>query len=93
MERIDEITTAIIEIITANKTDLRKDGFLYLSLVDEIYPSKLSTDPLKKAIVRLIEYQGVFEFISRETFGPEGIIKEIKVDIDDTFDENIILKQ
>ena len=87
-DRIDEITTDIIEIITANKTGLRKDGFLNLSLVGEIYPFKLSADPPKEAMVRLIEYKGMFEFINRETSGPEEIIKEVHVHIDDVFDEN-----
>lgn len=92
-DRIEKIIVVIIETITANKTDLREAGFLYLSLVNEIYPSKLSADSLKEVIIRSIEYQVIFEFISRETLGPEGIIREIKVNLKDTFDENIILKQ
>lgn len=93
VDKIDEITTAVIETVTANKTDLRKEGFLYLSLVDETSPSELSADPLKKVTVRSIEYEAIFEFISRETFGPEEIISEIRVNIKDTFDEKMILKK
>lgn len=94
-DRIDEITTAIIEIITTKKIDLEKDGFLYLSLdsFGEIAPSKLPTGPLKDAMTRLIEYQLIFELINRETFGPEGIIKEIHANIDDTIDEKMIIKK
>lgn len=93
--KIDEITTAILEIINTKKIDLEKDGFMYLSLKSfgEIYPAKLSTNPQKEALVRLIEYQGTFELISRETFGPERAIKEIHVHIDDILNENMILKK
>lgn len=89
VDKVDEITTAIIETITADKTGLRKDGFLDLFLVGEIYSSKLSADPPKEAMVRLIEYKGMFEFVNRETFDPEEVIKEIHVHIDDVFDESV----
>lgn len=88
-DKIDEITTSIIEIITANKIGLRRDGFLNLSLVDEICPSKLSADPPKEAMVRLIEYKGMFEFINRNISCPEEVIKEVHVRIDDVFNENV----
>jgi hypothetical protein len=91
-EKIDEITAAIIDIIAENKADLRKSGFLYLSMVNDIYPSKLSTDSMKEVMVRLIEYQVILEFIHKETFGPDEIIREIKVDIKDTFDEKMTIK-
>ncbi|MPN03660.1 hypothetical protein SDC9_150892 [bioreactor metagenome] len=83
---------AITETITANKNDLRRDGFLYLSLIGESYPSKLSTDSLKEVMTGIIEYQVIFEFINRKIC-PEGTIKEIKVNIYDFFNENIIIKR
>jgi hypothetical protein len=87
----DEITTAVIETIETKKMDLKKGGFMYLSLnsFGEIIPAKLPIDPPKVAMVRLIEYQGIFELINIETFGPEGIIREVHVHIDSEFDENI----
>jgi hypothetical protein len=90
--KVDEILTAINEIITANKNDLKRDGFLYLSLIGETYPSKLSTDPLKEAVIRTIDYQGIFEFVDREICR-EGTIKEIKVNLDGFFSEKVIIKR
>ena len=92
VDRIDEITTAIIEIINVNRTDLKRDGFLYISHGNEMYPSKLSTDSLKEAMTRSIEYQGIFEFINRETC-PERTIKKIEVKIDNFHHEKMIIKQ
>lgn len=92
--RIDEITTAVIKIINTKKIALEKGGFTYLSLysLGEICSTKISTDPSKEAMVRLIEYQGIFELINRKNFGPEGVIKEVHVHIDDIFDENMTVK-
>lgn len=97
-DRIDEITTAIVEIINANRTYLKREGFLYLSHGSEMSLTKLSTDPMlstdsqKGLMTRSIEYQGIFEFINRKPC-PEGVIKKIEVKIDNLHHENMIIKQ
>lgn len=91
-ERIDEITTTAIKAIAENKAVLGESDFLYLSMVDDINPYKLSTDSMKEVMIRLIEYRGIFEFINKESFGPDETIREIRADIKDIFDENMTIK-
>lgn len=92
-DKIDEITTSAIEIISSKKLELEKEGFLYLSLdsFGEIAPSKIATGTLKNAMTRLLEYQVVYELINKEIYGPGGVIKEIHATIDEVFDEKMTI--
>lgn len=92
-DKIDEITTVAIEIISSKKLELEKEGFLHISLdsFGEIIPSKITTDTLKDTMTRLLEYQVVYELINKEIHGPERIIKEVHATIDEVFDEKMII--
>ena len=94
-EKVEEITTAIIGIISEKKVELEKGCFLYFSLesIGDIAPSKITSGLRRDVWSRLLEYHGMYELIDKETYGPEGFIKEIHAHIDDVFDEKMIIKE
>ena len=74
---------------------MEKGGFLYFSLesIGDIAPSKITSGLRRDVWSRLLEYHGMYELIDKETYGPEGFIKEIHAHIDDVFDEKMIIKE
>lgn len=94
-DTIEKITTTIVENLIVKKFDHEKAGFRFLSMysLGEIALLELAPEPLKNVMIRLIEYQWMFESVNKEIVDSEGIIKEINVRIDNTFDEEIKIKR
>jgi len=86
-QKIEEITNTMMEILFKNKNELRKKGFVSLSIksIGEIESKKIGR---KDAWRKKVTYSGTYEMMVSETMGPEGIIKKICVDINSQFRES-----
>jgi len=86
-QKIEEITNTMMEILFQNKNELRKRGFVSLSIksVSEIEFAKIGREDAWR---KKVTYSGIYEMIVSETMGPEGIIKKICVDINSQFRES-----